>query len=73
MVREAAVGLEEAADGLDREALEDRREHRAGHPVRGVDHDAQRPHGGRVDEGQDLLDEARIDVARLDTCRGLTP
>ncbi len=37
VVGEAAVRLEEAAHGLDRQTLEDRREHRTGHPVRRVD------------------------------------
>ena len=43
VVREAPVRLEVAADDVElREALEHRRQHHAGHPVRGVDDDAQR-------------------------------
>jgi hypothetical protein len=41
VIRERPVGLEVAANDLDhRQPLEDRREHHAGHAVRGVDHDA---------------------------------
>ena len=39
VVRERAVGLEVAADGLDRKPLEHGRQHRPGHPVCRVDHD----------------------------------
>ena len=73
VVGEAAVGLEETGHRLDRQALEDRREHRSGHPVGGVDHDAQRPHGRGVDEGQHLVDEAWVDIALLNPPGRLTP
>ena len=66
VVGEVAVGLEEAAHGVDRQPVEDGREHRAAHAVGRVDDDAERLHRARVDEGQDLVDEARVDVARLD-------
>ena len=69
VVREASVGLEEVGDGIDREPLEDGRQHRAGHPVRRVDHDAQRLTAVGVDEGQDLLDVAREDISSR-TCPG---
>ena len=62
-----AVRLEEAADGVDREPVEHRREHRAGHPVRRVDHDAQRPDRLDVDEGEDAVDEGRVDVVLAST------
>ena len=73
VVREAPVELEEVGDGVDREPLEDRRQHRARHPVRRVDHDAQRLHRAGVDEGQDLLDVARKDIFLPDLSWGLTP
>ena len=62
VVREASVRLEEARDGFDRQALEHRRQHRARHPVRGVDHDAERLDRLDVDERQHALDERRPDV-----------
>ena len=40
VVRERAVGLEVAANGVDGKSFEHRRQHRSGHPVRRVDHDA---------------------------------
>ena len=43
------------------------RQHRAGHPVRRVDDDAQRPDRLDVDEGQHLVHEPRPDVVRRDT------
>jgi hypothetical protein len=40
VVRERPVGLEEAADDVElRQALEDRRQHRARHAVRRIDDD----------------------------------
>jgi hypothetical protein len=42
VVRERTVRLEVAAHRLDRQVLEHRREHHAGHPVRGVDDNAER-------------------------------
>ena len=59
VVREGSVGLEVAADGVDRQPLEHGREHRPGHPVRGVDHDPERLDGVLVDEREHLLDEPR--------------
>ena len=64
MVRERPVRLEVAADGLDREPLEHRRQHHARHPVRGVDHHLQRLDRVDVDEGEHFLDEPRPDVLR---------
>ena len=53
-------------------------EHRAAHPVRRVDHDAQRPDRGDVDEREHALEErgpdvVRLDVSRRDGSRCLTP
>ena len=62
VVREGAVRLEVAAHRLDRQALEHRRQHRAGHAVGGVDDDPQRRDRGHVDEGEHLVDERRVDV-----------
>ena len=67
VVREAPVRLEVARDGVDRQPLEHRRQHRAGHPVRGVDDDAQRPDRLEVDEREHALDVRRPDVL-LRTC-----
>ena len=50
VVREGAVRVEVAADGVDRQTLQDGREHRAAHPVGGVDHDAERLDLFDVDE-----------------------
>ena len=58
VVRERPVGLEVAAHGVDRQPVEDGREHRAGHPVRRVDHDPERAHRLDVDEGEDLSTKA---------------
>ena len=73
VVREGAVRLEVAGHGLDRQALEHRRQHRPGHPVGGVDHDPERPHRVDVDEGEDLVAEPRPDVLVADVAprRGL--
>ena len=66
VVREAPVRLEVAGHSLDRKPFEDRREHRSRHPIRGVDHYAQRPDAADVDEREDALDVGRDDVCRLD-------
>ena len=51
VVREAPVGLEVAANDVElRQSLEDGREHRSGHPVRGVHDDAERSNRIDVDE-----------------------
>ena len=52
VVRERAVGLEVAALGLDRQAAEDRLDHRAGHAVGAVDHDVQRRDRRDVDDDE---------------------
>src|SRR5205814_1831063 len=52
--------------------LEHRRQHRARHPIRGVDHDAQRLDRADIDEGQDAFDERRIDIDLSDTSEGLS-
>ena len=65
VVREASVRVEVAADGLDGQAVEDRREHRAGHAVRGVDDDAQRSDRVHVDKGENAFDESGVDVCLL--------
>ena len=70
VVGERAVGVEEAAHGVDRQPVQDRRQHRAGHPVGRVDHDTQRLHGIDVDEGQDAVDELRPDVLLRDRLGG---
>ena len=73
VVREAPVELEEVRDGVDRQPLENGRQHRARHPVRRVDHDAERLDRGGVDEGQDLLDVARKDIFLPDLSRARPP
>src|SRR3954453_12553148 len=67
VVREGAVWLEEAAHRLELgQLLEHGRQHRAGHAVRGVDHDLERLDRLRVDEREDALDVLLPDVVRLD-------
>ena len=72
VVRERAVGLEEVRDGVDRDPLEDRREHDAAHPVRRVDHDPLPLDRLEVDERQHLVHEGRKDILLLDMSRGLS-
>src|SRR5262249_28960267 len=72
VVRKRPVGLEEAAHRFDRQTLQDRRKHRAGHPVRGIDDDAQRLDRLHVDEREDLLDVCRPDVVVVDMSGGQT-
>ena len=68
VVREGAVGLEVAAHDLElRQVLEHGREHRAGHPVRRVDHDLQRLDRLDVDEREHALDVLRA------RCRSARP
>ena len=62
VVRKGSVRLEVAADSVDRQPLEDRRQHRPSHPVGGVDHDAERPDLLHVDEREDAVDVRRPDV-----------
>jgi hypothetical protein len=63
VVREAPVRVEVTAHDVElRQLLEYRREHRAGHPVRGVDDHSERPDRLHVDEREHLGDEARPDV-----------
>ena len=69
VVREGAVGLEEVRHGVDRDPLQHRRQHHAGHPVRRVDHHAPTLDLVQLDEGQDLVHEARKDIPR----RGPSP
>ena len=71
-MRKGPVGLEVTAHGLDRQPLEHGREHRAGHPVRRVDHHAERPDRVQVHEREDALDEGRPDVDLPDMSKGLT-
>ncbi len=66
VVREGSVRLEVAADGVDRQPLEDGREHRAAHPVRGVDDDPERLDLLDVDEREDAVDVRRPDVVLAD-------
>ena len=67
VVRKRAVRLEVAARDLElRQALEHGRKHRAGHPVRRVDDDSQRPDRVHVDEREHLVDEARPHVLLAD-------
>ena len=59
VVRERPVRLEVAAHDVEhRQPLEHRRQHRARHAVRRVDHDPQRPQRIDVDERQHAVDEA---------------
>jgi hypothetical protein len=73
VVRERPVGLEEVGHRVDRQSLEHGWQHHTGHAVGGVDHDAQRLHGARVDEGHDSLDPARPDVFFADRSFGTCP
>ena len=66
VVREGSVQLEEARHHLDRQPLEHRRQHRARHPVRRVDHDLQRPDLGHVHERQHPIDVGGPDVGLFD-------
>ncbi len=67
MVREVAVRLEVAANGLDlRKSLEHGLEHAPAHAVGRVDHDAERLDGARIDEREDTLEERGPDVLFLD-------
>ena len=66
VIREAPVGLEIRLDQVEPEAVEDRPDHRPGHPVATVDH---HPHGldrGRVDELERRLLELLIQRHVLD-------
>src|SRR5882724_2361125 len=72
VVREGRVRLEEVRHRIDRQALENWRQHDSAHTVRSVDHDAERLHGVDVDEGQDGIDPARPDVLLSDMSGGLT-
>jgi hypothetical protein len=73
VIRKTSVRLEEAADGVDSDALEDRREHGACHAVPRVDDDAERPDGVPVHEGENLVDEGGVDIGGFSRGRGLTP
>ena len=72
MVREGAVRLEEVGHRVDRDPLQDRRQHHAGHPVRRVDHDPPPLDLLHVDEGQDLVDVGRKDILLPDLSEGLS-
>ena len=65
MIRERAVRIEEVRHRFDRQVLEHGWEHRAGHSVRRVDHDLERPQRRDVDERQHALDEGGPDVGLL--------
>ena len=58
MVREGPVRLEEAADGVDREAVEDGRSIAPAMPLAASMTTRSGPDRPDVDEGQDLVDEA---------------
>ena len=64
VVREAAVRLEEAPHGSDRKPVEDRREHRAGHAVCGIEDNAERSDRLDVHEREDALCEGVVDILR---------
>ena len=70
MVRKGPVGLEEAAGGVDRQPLEHRRQHRAGHAVCRVDDDPEGLDRLDVHEGEHLLHIGGPDVVRLDAAAG---
>ena len=55
------------------ELLEDRPDHRPGHPVAAVDDDLHRPHLRRVDEGERVLAELVPDVDLLEASRRRAP
>ena len=73
VVRERPVRLEEAAHRLDRQSLQDRRQHCTRHPVRRVDDDAQRLDRIDLDEREHLLHVGRPDVVVVDMSGGRTP
>ena len=52
VVGELAVGRPVGLDLVDRQLVEQRAAHRARHPVAAVEHDLQRRHRGRIDEGE---------------------
>ena len=60
-----SVRLEVARHRVDRQPLEHGRQHRAGHPVRRVDHDPQRPIAETSTNESTLLDELGPDVLRF--------
>src|SRR5829696_9587125 len=62
VIREGAVGVEEATDRLDRKALEDPGQHRPGHAIRRVDHDPKRLDHRWVDEREHPVREGRVEV-----------
>ena len=63
VVRERAVGIEVAALGLERQAVEDRLHHRPRHAVGAVEHDLERRDRARVDDREAALREALQHVA----------
>ena len=66
VVGELAVGLEVHLLQLERQLLQDRPDHRPGHPVAAVDDDLHRLHLGRVDEGEGVGAELVPDVDLLE-------
>ena len=73
VVREGPSGSKKQRTASIRQPLEHGRQHRAGHPVRRVDHDVQRLDRGDVDEREDVLDERGPDVVALGRSRRLSP
>ena len=65
VVGELAVRHPVGLDEVERERLEDRPDHRAGHAVAAVEHDLQRLDRARVDDLQRLALEVRVDVDLL--------
>ena len=72
MVGEGSVRLEVTGHRFDRQPRQHRRQHRARHPVRGVDHDAQRVDRLDVHEREHSLDEGRIDIFQTHLSQGLS-
>ena len=72
VVREGAVRLEKVGHRVDRDPLEDGRQHHAGHPVRRIDHDTPPLDLVEVDERQDLVDVGRKDILLPDLSEGLS-
>ena len=66
MVGELAVGRPVGGDEVEAELLEQRADHRAGHPVAAVDDDAQRLDRAGVDELQRVGLEVFVDLDLLD-------
>ena len=73
VVGELAVGDPVGLDRVEAEAVEQRADHRPGHPVAAVDDHPQRLDRARVDERERVLAELLVDVDGLDAGRRPAP